>query len=39
MNKAFFAYVPIEISGVEEIEQENAIHKEDAVAVNYGFFS
>ncbi|MFJ7308212.1 hypothetical protein [Peribacillus frigoritolerans] len=33
------AEVPIGISGTEEIEQVNAIHKGDAILVKYGFIS
>ncbi|MEC0273615.1 hypothetical protein [Peribacillus frigoritolerans] len=35
----FPAEVPIGISGTEEIEQVNAIHKADAILVKYGFIS
>jgi len=35
----FPAEVSIGISGAEEIEQVNAIHKADAIVVKYGFIS
>ncbi|MCK2019230.1 MULTISPECIES: hypothetical protein [Peribacillus] len=35
----FPAEVSIGISGAEEIEQVNAIHKADAIVFKYGFIS
>ncbi|MFA1713656.1 hypothetical protein ACDX66_18225 [Peribacillus frigoritolerans] len=39
VDQFYLAEVSIGISGAEEIEQVNAIHKADAFVVNHGFIS